>query len=545
MVFFIKKKIIFNFINLNKKFFKKKNSKSEILVEFNNFKNSHVSISYLSQILSKKYNSKIKGFFNYYLIVSPLKETLLNKIKWLISKYYFLNNFSVYKSFGCSTIFKPVVDKKTEYRVEKKKNKLLKKIVDKKSIINLHFENIYVGDLIYDTYLKHFRKPTIDVSDKVIKNLVLDFYTLYEYWNEYFRKNNVKSVVGVHSPYAYGLVLRIAINRKIPTYVTSNRFIFKLSNKMKYMHGDFKNYNKKFNILSKQNQSLGRKISKKKISLRLKGVAGAKTDLITSSVSSFNMKFNKRIIKNTKRIKILISPHDFFDAAHIWGKTFFYDFYEWLDYLGKVSNKTNYDWYIKNRPNNVGKFKLYQPHTDKLIINFAKKYNNITLLPKNYPHNQIASEGIDFVLTCHGSVAMEYANYKVSVINASLNNPHIDYNFNINPKSLKNYKYVIQNLNKFKSFNKKIKLEKVHEYYFMRNIYNDRTWLIDDLAKMINEVGGFDQQFTEKFYEYWINNFSIKKHSKIIKNINNFLKSGDDAISIIHTNKINNLKNLL
>ena len=79
----------------------------------------------------------------------------------------------------------------------------------------------------------------------------------------------------------------------------------------------------------------------------------------------------------------------------------------------------------------------------------------------------------------------------------------------------------------------------------MRNIYNDRTWLIDDLAKMINEVGGFDQQFTEKFYEYWINNFSIKKHSKIIKNINNFLKSGDDAISIIHTNKINNLKNLL
>ena len=251
----------------------------------------------------------------------------------------------------------------------------------------------------------------------------------------------------------------------------------------------------------------------------MNGIAGAKTDLITSEVSSFNTRYKKRLIKRSKRIKVLISPHDFFDAVHIWGKTFFTDFYEWLNYLGEVSNKTSYDWYIKNRPNHKGKFKLYQPYTSELIKKFVKKYRNIKLLPNNYPHNQIVSEGIDFVLTCYGSVGMEYANYKIPVINASKNNPHINFDFNINPKNLNNYKSIIKNLGKYISFKKKINLENIYEYYFMRHIYYDKNWLIEDLPGMIKDLGGYDNQSKEEFYEYWMKKFSLKKHEKITESI--------------------------
>ena len=58
-------------------------------------------------------------------------------------------------------------------------------------------------------------------------------------------------------------------------------------------------------------------------------------------------KINKRLIKKNDNVKILIAPHDFFDAVHIYGETLFEDFYEWLNFLGQFS-KTNYDWYIKN-----------------------------------------------------------------------------------------------------------------------------------------------------------------------------------------------------
>ena len=65
------------------------------------------------------------------------------------------------------------------------------------------------------------------------------------------------------------------------------------------------------------------------------------------------------------------SPHDFFDATHIYGSTLFVDFYEWLKFLGKLSETTDYDWYIKNRPNFNGKFKIYHVcDYEPLLINY-------------------------------------------------------------------------------------------------------------------------------------------------------------------------------
>ena len=50
----------------------------------------------------------------------------------------------------------------------------------------------------------------------------------------------------------------------------------------------------------------------------------------------------------------------------------------------KDFEKTNYDWYLKNRPNHPGKFKIYQPHTNRVLKLFVKKFNKIKMLPNNY-----------------------------------------------------------------------------------------------------------------------------------------------------------------
>ena len=99
-------------------------------------------------------------------------------------------------------------------------------------------------------------------------------------------------------------------------------------------------------------------------------------DLISSEIGSFSKNYFKRKLKN-KNIKVIIFPHDFFDAVHAYGDILFEDFYEWLEFLEKISKKTDYEWYIKNRPNHPGKFKIYQPMTENLINDFVKKY------PKN------------------------------------------------------------------------------------------------------------------------------------------------------------------
>ena len=70
------------------------------------------------------------------------------------------------------------------------------------------------------------------------------------------------------------------------------------------------------------------------------------------------------------------------------------------------------------------------------------------ILNPNYSHKQIISEGIDFVITQHGSVGYEYAYLGIPVINSSINNPQISYKFNINPKSKLDFIKRVRNLKK-------------------------------------------------------------------------------------------------
>ncbi len=526
-----------NFCLHNKKYFNKTHSckDAEILVEFNSFHASHIPFSYLSNCLSNIFKCKITAFYNYTLITSSLNPTILEKFKWHIANILNLKTFKIYRSFGAKKIFRPF--KFENYKTQQNLQNLKKKINTKKKLLSLKIDNIKIGDLIYDTYLKRYQKPTIDFKDKKFHELFIDFIHLYFFWKMYLKVNKVKAVIGNHSVYSFGLILRIAIEKNIPTFVASNRFIYRLNKKMKYMHGQFKNYAEEFKKLDQKTRLKGINLAKKRLSLRFSGVGGAKVDLITSQNSSFKNINHKRLIKKNNKIKVLIAPHDFFDAAHIWGNMLFTDFHEWLVFLGEISKKTDYDWYIKNRPDHPGKFKRYQPHTNEILKNISAKYSKLNILPNNYSHNQIISEGIDFVLTCYGSVGMEYAYFKIPVINASYNNPHISYKFNINPRSVKDYKNILLKLDKYKFFKKRINKDEVIQYYFMRHLFLEKNWLIKDLNGMLKKVGGYDNQWSYHFYNYWLNNFNKNSHKNINSSLIKFINSNENYYSILHNTK--------
>lgn len=526
-------------INIKLKFFfkkrfpiKKKNTNSIILLEFNAFHSYHVPVSYFSNFLSRKYDdSNLVGFFNYKILSSPLKENLINKIKWFLGNVFNIRYFSIYRSFGVREIFKPIIKKNIEILANREFDKIRGRIKSKKDILNININKVEIGDLIYDTYIKSEKKPTINIDNYFFKFL-LDFLKLYFFWDDYFKKKNIKAVIGVHSVYSYAIPLRIAINNEIPTYCVTFRKISKIDKKIKYFGGEFIEFKNTFNKVKGNIKSYGINLAKKKIDYRFSGISGVKSDLITSEITSFGSEFLPSLIdKNNKKKKIVIFPHDFFDAVHAHGHILFEDFYEWLEYLGKISKKTNYQWFIKNRPNFSGKFKIYQPQTENIINKFIRKYPHIIKLPNNYSHNQIVAEGIDCALTVYGSVGFEYALFDVPVINASAQNTHINYNFNFHPKNLNEYEYLILNFDKEKL---QIKKSEIYEYYFMKHIYNTKNWLIDDLEDFMNFVGDYSHINSYKFYEYWMNNISEKKEKQILKSIGKFIDSNDHSINMDH-----------
>jgi hypothetical protein len=507
-----------------------------IIVEYNNFHGSHLCLALLSNFFKKKFGGKIAAYYNYSLIVSSLNLNFFKKLKWKISIFVSYGFKGIYKSFGVEEFIKPEID----FYLKKKSNKFcnttLSKIKNLDDLINLKINNIWVGDLLYDTYLKSKMKPTIELDKKDFKLFFFEFVCLFYFWENFFNTNNVKTVIGVHSCYSYGINNRIAIYKNIPSFTASTFTVCKLSKKNLHMYGEYKFFKKIFSKFSKKFRLKAIKLAKNKINLRFKGYSGLDVNLPYADKSSFS-KINRKktYLEKSNKIKILISTHDFTDSVHVNGKMFFPDFYQWLKYLGELSNENKYEWYIKNHPNFGNKFQRYQKYTHQTVNTLLNKFKNIKLLPNNTSHHQIIKEGINYVLTCYGTVAVEYSFFDIPVINASKNNPHSNYSFSVTPKNIKEYKNILCNLDSLKF---KINKSDIYEYYFMRNIYADYQWLFDDYKLFLSKIGGYHNIHSVHFYSYWLKYFNNNLVNKIYSRLDNFINNKNSyRISINDTNK--------
>lgn len=528
-----------NLIKKNKKLFKyDSNSKKIILVEYNNYYGSHLCQALLSNFFKKKNPAKIIAYYNYCLIVSPLKLNFFQKFRWYFSKLFLLGFKRIYKSFGVEDFIRPEIDS----NIKKKATKIYKDFfrinVTNENIEEFKIKNILIGDLIYDTYLKSKNVPTFDPNSICFKYFFKEFLELFFFWQHYLKENKVNKIIGVHSCYSYGLLIRIGINYEIPCYVINSRAVMKLNKKMSSMYGDFVFHKSKFSKLSTKFKKKALSFAKKNLYLRIRGETGS--ELINRSVSSFSYYEKKieKVLKVNKKIKILICTHDFMDSIHVNGKNFFPDFYEWISFLGKLSNdkKNEYDFYIKNHPNFGNKYERYQQYTNLFVNQLCEKFPNIKKIDNKISHHQIIAEGINFVLTVYGSVAIEYAYLGIPVINATLNNPHINYNFNINPKNKKNY---IQILNNLKTIKLKINKKQIYECYFMKHFYYDENWLFDNYQEFLEEIGGYQNLHTQKLYNYWYKYIDNDMKNKIFNRFENFEETNEHRLSIFHSKKKN------
>ena len=190
----------------------------------------------------------------------------------------------------------------------------------------------------------------------------------------------------------------------------------------------------------------------------------------------------------------------------------FSDFVEWLDYLGKISLKTDYEWYIKPHPNNLRRNKVFLDH-------YLNKYKKFKLIPAETSHYTLKNK-IDFVLTNWGNIGMDLALLNIKVLNTHHNGRFSAFNFNINSNNFKDYNSKILNLNKLKKF--KINKNEIYESYFMHNFYYGPNWIIDNLVKEMVKIGWYKKDGVD-IYDYYMkkfNNFNFeKKQNKLITNL--------------------------
>ena len=135
-----------------KNFHFKSNNNKIILIEYNSFHGSHLCQALLANFLKKKNFSKIVAYFNYCLIVSPLRLNLLQKIKWKLSSLLNFGFKGIYKSFGVEKFIRPEITKDTKDISNKIVDNFFSQKVNKFDVINFKIESLQINQPVNSKY---------------------------------------------------------------------------------------------------------------------------------------------------------------------------------------------------------------------------------------------------------------------------------------------------------------------------------------------------------------------------------------------------------
>lgn len=482
---------------------------AEILLEHNGLRGSHVAYSYLANVLSKRHSAKIKAYRPY------LSSGVIRRLKIKVLQYLSVEYFGIYKSLGTSEFVLSGVTNTQRSEAKQIAENVYATLLNKADIENIIVDGIWLGDLIYDSYLGKFHKPTIQISNPNFAQFLLEAIELYIFWRDYFDSHNIKAVIVSHCVYLHAIPLRVAVSRGIDAFQINETHVYKLSADKLFAYTDHDEYHKDFLNLPAEIQKKGIEKAKERVELRFSGQVGV--DMSYSTKSAYGKFKEQRLIRKSAKTKVFVATHCFFDSPHAFGNNLFPDFYEWLIFLGEQSEKTDNEWYIKTHPD-------FLPGTMEVINTFLLKYSKWTLLPADTSHHQIIAEGVDVALTCYGTIGFEYAALGIPTINASLNNPHIAYGFNCHPKSIEEYEKLLSNLDGLKL---DINLTDVYEYYFMSRLHKSKNWLFNDYDQMVDDVGGSNGIASSAIYSSWLNDWDIKKHNIVINRLQQFLETNE------------------
>jgi hypothetical protein len=479
-------------------------SKSIILFDYFPISETEIARSYLLNVLAKKYDAKIVSYNHNNKVSNVWKN--------------------IYKSFNVSSHVDLCLSDEQKNKCAVLSKEIISKIQSKEDIFNLKIFGVWVGVDMYEEFLMRYTEPTIIVKDVRMLNIIREGIHALIFWKEYFENNDVKAIVSSHIGVRIEKNLPVKIAGKlfnIPFYSTHARNINHFSSPHLH-HQEVANryisYHDKFIDLSKNEQKQGILWGKERINKRLLGSVGV--DMPYSTKSAFTADTVDNLTINSSKVKILVATHEFYDSPNCYGGLLFFDFYEWLIFLGDLSNQTDYEWYIKTHPDVL-------PITKKEIKVIVDKYPRFQLIPPETSFHQLSNEGVEYVLTCYGSIGHECPLLGMTVVNAG-NNPHMGYDFNWNPKTLEEYENILMNLSSFK---KKINFNDVYEFYYM---HYKKVGIIDDWIFLSYKQLLLDLNESERanstVFQYFLDSLSEDKHQKIILRMSEFVESGKKGL---------------
>jgi hypothetical protein len=349
--------------------------------------------------------------------------------------------------------------------------------------LNLKIKNIYIGDLIYDTYLRFRVMPTIFVKDYFFSKIYNKIPILIDRLESLHKKYNFKYFFSSYSSYIHnGLPVRFFIKKNVETYTGKNNSQYNKKINIKDL-SHVENY-KKFKIIFSRikNKSNPISLAKKSLGNRFSGKSNITKVSTYLQIDPFKIKKNNYTeIRKIKNIKGVLFLSDFYDSPHEWGNFIFKDFYLFTIFSLNLIRKYQLPVAIKPHPNS---FKNSLEAVN-LYNRLKKKYKDLVWLKEDLS-NKLIFKKIDYGISASGSVLFELAYNNIKAISCG-DYPGKNFNFSINAKNIKDYKNILLNIDKIrKPLFKRNDLFIFYYMYYLHNNDSIKTFARDINLKNIN-----------------------------------------------------------
>lgn len=441
---------------------------------------------------------------------------------------------AIYRSFGVSQILEECLTEQQEQTAQDLCNEIWNEIISFEDWKEITVWDVPLGNTIIRDYLR-FEQPVFNPKEISLKKFLLQSLKSFIFWYDRMHSMKYRFVLLNDGAHWEGYIREIAIKMKIPVYAASYRHSMRLCSNYPTEGTYYKYYKHFWNQLTDEEKKYGIQWARKRIEERFSGQSDGTRDIFIDANPYSNQNDVKtKVLDNNKKIKILIAIHILDEDCYGFGKQIFDDNYiSWLIHLGELSNKhPEYDWYIKKHPHGGRR-------DDLMISQYVRRYPNIKLIPTMCSAIQLSREGLNFVLTVHGTVGFEYPMLGIQAVTAG-NSRYEAFSFSWNPDTKDEYDWIISNLANINNLNKK---DEILQFYAMEYLYYNHKARFGPpfFAEFENkEIGMWDEDFrllgSDKRvgawkYSLFLNEIDNEKHSELkgrIKRIFDEIENWDE-----------------
>ena len=516
-------------------FFKKRNFKVK---KYNTAKEKKINIAYEFPIFF------LEHIYFFFLCIFPLRDKVnmtlyyYQKKKNLfiqILKYLFLFNIIKYinkdeikNSEFLNYNFSNVTNSK------KITEKIFKNLKNKKDVFNIKYKNFKIGKYIYQSYCREEYEPVLDYKDHKLKKYILEAIEYTHNSIIFLSRKKYSHMFVTHAGYLKYNCLNLVAKHfgcKISMYSKFNFYkIIRFVDITKKLTQDeyYEDFKKDFNRLKNKKEKIN--ISKKELTSR-------------------NLKFsqNERVHKlfiNSKLLdlnssdknpnKILILPPCMFDTLFHFNNNLFDEPYEWLIFILKRAEKTNFSWYVKPHPDQ-------HSENQKIYDLIRKRFKKIKFLDPQISAQTFKKANFKSMFTYQTTGVHEYIHMGIpSVISGD--NIQSAFNFGKPVKTKKHLEKAIQKANKIKL----IKNDDIYKFNYMMTFLKASNFKVFNFIKVkksfIEEYSKLMKKFGKEYSStsIGIKNifFNINKINLLDKHIT--LKDEQNMINVFKKYLFNN-----